>query len=375
MISGRPYYAGKEVPREEYFFNRTREIRLLKKALSSQVPTNIAIVGLRRTGKTSLIKKLSKELTNKISLVIKCEKLLPFDELTFFQNLVKELIKKYSSKGVLIKEGLKKTAQKISRVGLTIQDIDFWMDLGKGKAELKEVMDKAFELIEQISKAKQVVVFLDEFQELYVFGDKFLWALRAYIADSSASFVVSSSHHRFLNILQDEGRPFFNFFEITHLKEIDKEDARHYLIKQIKKYGFSYGEGVVDKILEESRLNPFYIQLLGLKGYENALMENKKVIDLDVYNKGFKDCLDNLPAYLLNAYSKLKGRTRDIFVAMCVWDLERPSEIAEKVGLNTSNVSQILKQIEETYGLIKKEEVGYKVVDRFLKEYIKRERG
>lgn len=39
-----------------------------------------------------------------------------------------------------------------------------------------------------------------------------------------------------------------------------------------------------------------------------------------------------------------------------------------------SNVSQILKQIEETYGLVKKNESGYVVVDKFLKEYIKRER-
>lgn len=42
---------------------------------------------------------------------------------------------------ILIKEGLKKTTKKISRVGLTVNDVGFWMDLGKGKVELKEVMD------------------------------------------------------------------------------------------------------------------------------------------------------------------------------------------------------------------------------------------
>lgn len=371
----RPYYAGKEVPRDEYFFDRKKEIFLLKKALSSEVPVNIAVVGLRRMGKTSLIKKVSKELRNKITILIKCEKLLPLDEITFFQNLIKDLVKDYSSKKALVKESLKKTAQKISRVGLSIKDIDFWMELGKRKVELKEVMDKAFELIDQIAKEKPTVIFLDEFQELFVFGEKFLWALRAYIADSQASFVVSSSYHRFLDLLQDEKHPFFNFFEIIHLKEIDEEDARNYLINRIKKHGLSYREEVVEKILEESKLNPYYIQLLGLKCYENALMRKKKVIDKEIYDKAFLDSLDNLPAYLLKTYGRLKGKTKEVFVVMCLFDLSRPSEIGERVGLNTSNVSQILKQIEETYGLIRKGEKGCVVVDRFLKEYIKRERS
>lgn len=368
----RPFYAGKELPSEEYFFNRKKELFRLKTALSVREPVNIALVGERRSGKTTLIRKVAGMLKNKQRIIIKCEKLLPLDEKTFFRNLIKELINEYFGKTALVKEKLK-GAIKSLRVGLSIEDITFWIEFGEQKVSLKDLMDKAFKMISALNKIRPTVIFLDEFHELFKFGDEFLWSLRAYISDSKSSFVVSSSWHRFLEKLKEEKHPFFNFFEIIELKEVDEKDTKTYLIKQIKKAHLSFEDEVIEAIIQDSRLRPYYIQLLGLKCFENALFEKRKVIDLTIYKKALSDSLNNLPNYLLADYRKLRGKTREIFISMCLYDLKKPSEIAEKISMNSSNVIQTLTQIIRNYDLIKKINGEYQVKDNFLKEFVKNE--
>ena len=366
----RPFYAGKELPAEEYFFDRKKELTRLKIALLSKEPINIALVGERRSGKTTLIKKIAKDIEKKQSILIKCEKLLPLDAKTFLQNLIRELVSRYFGKGGLLKERVKNLTKKLS-IGLTIEDINFWIEFGERGVSLKELMDRAFKIIASLNEVKPTIIFLDEFHELFKFGNEFIWALRAYISDSKASFVVSSSWHRFMEKLQDKEHPFFNFFEIVELKEVDENDARAYLTKRIKIASMSFTPEVLNILIKDSQLRPYYIQLLALKCFENALIEGKKTIDFELYKRAFRDALSNIPNYLLADYRRLRGKTKEIFVSMCLYDFRKPAEIATKLSMDPSNVIQILSQIIKNYSIIKKINSEYEVKDNFLKEFVK----
>ena len=71
-------------------------------------------------------------------------------------------------------------------------------------------------------------------------------------------------------------------------------------------------------------------------------------------------------------FMRLEGKTKDVFVGMCLFDIEKPSEISKKVGMNQGNVIRILKQIEMRYGIVKRIGRGkYIVTDSFLKEWVR----
>ncbi|MBI2151917.1 ATP-binding protein, partial [Candidatus Woesearchaeota archaeon] len=260
-----PFFAGKEITSEhlkDYFFDRKKEVQELKWKLERTPPLNFALFGQRRVGKTSLIEKLKQKLQkNSLPIFIKCEELLPLDELTFLENLTLHLLKEYGKlqKIGAVKASLEELFQK-TKIGLEIADITFWLKFGERKITVKEALDKSFELIDKIAlqSQKKVVIFLDEFQELFSFGDQFLWALRAKIASSKASFVVSSSWHRFKEVITNEKKPFFNFFETYEIKTVPREDARNYLLKRAQKFNLKFEAQILDKILDVSECKPFY---------------------------------------------------------------------------------------------------------------------
>lgn len=373
-----PYFAGKEIPSEhlkDYFFDRKKEVQELTWKLERNPPLNFALYGQRRVGKTSLIEKLKQELQkNSLPLFIKCEELLPLDELTFLENLILRLLQEYGKieKISAIKTSLEELFKK-TQIGLEIADIAFWLRFGERKITVKEALDKSFELIGKIAlkSQKKVIVFLDEFQEIFSFGDQFLWALRAKIASSKASFVVSSSWHHFKEEITNEKRPFFNFFETYEVKAVPCEAARNYLLKRAQKFNLKFEPAVLDRILDVSECKPFYLQLLALKCYILSLPQKK--VALNVFDQALKEAINSLPAHLIGSFEKLRGKNKDVFVTLCLYDFKKPSEIAKKIRMEPKNVIVLLLRLINDYDLVRKEETNYVVADKFLKEYVKQQ--
>ncbi len=374
-----PFFAGKEIPEEylsTYFFDRQRELKELLLKLQQQPPLNIALYGQRRMGKTSLLEKLKVELRHKkcFPILLKCEQLIPLEPLAFLQNLAVELLREYntfsplSKAATAVREQLGKT-----KIGLEVADLTFWMEFGKKNVSLKEAFDKCFSLLKAIIAAAgtKVIVLFDEFQELFSFGDEFLWALRSYISSSKASFVVSSSWHKFKEELTHQERPFFNFFDAYEVGAVNKEEARKYLESRIKTVKISFAPGVVENILWFSECRPYYLQHLALTAYTLAKVYDKRIITDELYAQAVTEVIKTIPAHLVSQFRKLRGHNRDVFVALCLVDLATPTELAAKVRMEPKNVVVILQRLLEL-GLVEKNG-AYAVADKFLKEYVKQE--
>lgn len=370
-----PFQYGREVT-GDYFFDREEDLSKLMTYLTTG-KNDLALYGIRRIGKTSLIVRLAEVLLARklLPLVIKCEKLLPHDEITFCRNLVQELHQRLTALSTT--EKVKALARNLlpEKIGLAVEDINFWIELGKGeKKDIKQCLDKSFELIDKMSDAskKKVVIFLDEFQELFPFGEAFLWALRSQISESKAVFVVSSSHHRFQEYLTQEKHPFFNFFQLYQLRGVAVKDAEQFLKARMKRGKLSWEEATLHHVVELCQGHPYYIQLLGFWCYERALSTGKKRIDAPILSLAYAEALKNIPAHLLSSFGKLKGKTKDVFVAMCLHNLTAVSEIGKRINMPANNVYQLLQQIEQSSALVQKVAEGkFEVTDHFLKDYVK----
>lgn len=374
-----PFFAGKEIPEEYlqyYFFDRKKELSELLLKLTQQPPLNIALYGQRRMGKTSLLKKLRTDLKHKkcFPILIKCEQLIPLEPLTFLQNLALELLQEYNSFRAFSK--ITKTIQEKmegTKIGIEVADVTFWVEFGKKNVSLKQALDKCFSLIELIMAAshQKVIILFDEFQELFLFGNEFLWALRAHISNSKASFVVTSSWHKFKEELTHQERPFFNFFDAYEIGSVNKEEARKYLQSRIKTVKMSFGPKVIENVLTFSECQPYYVQHIALTAYILAKINNKKIITEELYYQAIAEVVNTIPAHLVSQFQKLTGHNRDVFVAMCVFDISTPTEIAAKTKMDPKNVVVILRRLQEL-GLIEKDG-RYAVADKFLKAYVKKE--
>ncbi len=374
-----PFFAGKEIPEEYlkyYFFDRKKELSELLLKLTRQPPLNIALYGQRRMGKTTLLEKLRADVKRKkcFPILIKCEQLIPLEPLTFLQNLALELLQEYNRFRTLSKI-TKTIREKLegTKIGIEVADVTFWVEFGKKNVSLKNALDKCFSLIGLIMSAsqKKVIILFDEFQELFSFGDEFLWALRAHISGSKASFVVTSSWHKFKEELTRQERPFFNFFDAYEIGSVNREEARKYLQSRIKTVKMSFEPEVIENILHFSECQPYYIQHTALTAYTIAKINNKKVITEQLYQQAIIEVVNTIPAHLVSQFQKLTGHNRDAFVAMCVFDIISPTEIAAKIKMDAKNVIVILKRLQEL-GMIEKNG-GYAVVDKFLKAYVKKE--
>lgn len=376
-----PFFAGKEIPKEYlniYFFDRKKEIEEIPRKLKNKVPVNIAMYGQRRIGKTSLLETISVKLEKEcLPVFIKCEQLMPQTPQNFLSNLATELGTKLEkiNRVEQIKNKTKEFLNSIKEIELSIQEITLSVKLRRELSE-KELLDKVFGVIEKISKisGKKVIILFDEFHELFKFGNEFLWTLRAYISNSTASFVVASSYHRFKHKLVDEEHPFFNFFEIYHISPVPENEAIQYLKKRITRVKMSFSDEVIHKIISTSECKPFYLQLLASKCYDVALRNKENKINDHIFAIALNEALENAPAYETAAFANLKGNNKDVFVVMCLYNLSTPTKIAEKVGIAPKNVNVILKRIIDETGLIEKNTEGsYVPTNNFLKEYVRKQ--
>ncbi|MBW2974390.1 ATP-binding protein [Candidatus Woesearchaeota archaeon] len=375
-----PFFAGQEVG-PPFFFDREDYILSLREKLISKAPLNFAITGQRRIGKTSLMKRLAEEIKEEvIPIFIKCEKIIPKTELEFANFIAREFQKKLIVLHPMskFKKYIADLKEKINvKIGTSItQDSEMFLKVElKDNQKISIAYDFAFELIDRIHKSegKKIVIFLDEFQELFEFGNDYLWSLRSYISDSKASFVVSSSYHRFKELLLDEKQPFFNFFEIQEVGPIQDKYCREYVVSRLEKVGITINEKALDELIRVSQGKPYYLQLIGSKAYDICKRENSQEIIWLIYLKAFNEIMLSPPAQLLSAFNRLTGKTKRVFIALCLYNVRNSTELAGKVDMAPSHVTQLLNQLHRIHGLITRNNGFFKVSDEILREWIKRE--
>ena len=346
---------------------------------------NLAILGQRRVGKTSLIKNVMAGVQDDekiIPIYIDC---LSMPTLRRLARVISEDAKasyiektndtKYVSKiNDMLNKSVSELLQKMSGVDISISSyISLRLSLQEEKTDEQTVFENALNYLEYLGSSKDVrfVVFLDEFSEIAErWGNDFVKLLRTIVQQQTKiMYVFSSSAITFMHdLVYSNESPFYRQLKTIPIKTLPQKDANTFIIERLETVGYSINKEALAKILELTNCLPDYIQRMGDILLDIA--ENKTIDQTDVENAYENIFLTLDPTFnmiftRLTDYSKIYS---NILVSIAI--LDKPSAIAKDVGIPTSSLYYYLPHLINL-GIIEKVQKGqYMISDPIFREWI-----
>jgi AAA+ ATPase superfamily predicted ATPase len=343
--------------RKEEFFNMENELETLRKELLDQNTRMIVIKGLRRTGKSSLMRVALNE-TKVPHIFIDLRLSTPFTPDNFYQYFSKEL-------GKFLKEKtLKKMLSRIKGVEISGFKLEF-------KEKKINIIAEILEEIGKWAKDKQIVLAIDEAQDLrYMKGfDKILAHIYDYV--KGIKILLAGSEVGLLDKILgigDSTAPLFGraFAEIN-LKKLSKEKSIEFLKAGFEQVGIKVSDEEINKaasILDGIIGWLTFYGYLRTRGYSNAL---ERTID-----EGSKLIANEFKQFL---NIRQIARKRYIEIMKTLIRPSRWSEVKRSLRIisNASDkqISNYLKELTY-YGFIEKKDNLYFISDPLLIEAIRK---
>jgi len=394
MVLGNPVWGKdffdrlKEREKLHYCFNEFKEGRR----------NNLAIIGLRKIGKTSLIKQFIFELEQKKEKCFIIDVYLPEkDTESFISRVLMEIIKG-SLKKMKIKEvslnidsALDIIQTKYPRSTLLIMKI--FKELNNKKYDLAFTL--LFDLLDIFSKEfkNKIVIFLDEFQRLVEYEkdiespiDKF--RERLMLLDNCL-FIVSGSSVGMLNrLIASSKSPLYGHLDKISLRVFNFEDSIEFINKK-KRKNIEIGKNKILFLYEITNGNPFYLDIIinefnlhkfnlhnngGVKKINNTLFQEilmKQIFKVDGRIYSYFDSLmeQSLTQRGAKNYSKILFSLSD--------NNRRPSKISKDTKIPFTTLPAYLKKLQELELIEKiKRKKGSKIseydfIDSMFKLWIK----
>jgi len=287
-------------------FNREEDLKRL--SWNIERDKMIILYGLRRIGKTSLIKTYL-NTTEHYSLFVDCRKFITGNkvEKSRFQNELLNQLEKELKRNKLT--GLLK---KIASV--TIKGVEINLNSQKGKHSLSDILQELDTVL--VKRDKRLVIVFDEAQilRLYGRGGIDLLYLFAYVYDNlkNVVFILTGSEvgllFDFLK-LYDPKQPLYGRY-VTEmvLKRFEENDSRNFIISGMKEIGHELSKNELDAVVSKLDGIVGYLSMFGYEYYRyNGDMDKalKKVEQLAqaLVKKEIESLIKNSKnyAYCLNA--------------------------------------------------------------------------
>lgn len=380
-----PFQYRRPITDERFLYGRKDIIKKIVEIAknSKKIKQDVAIIGQRRIGKTSILYIAEKKIKGfVVPIIINCEETYSFEEKDFFDMLVEKVVEAYSQTNreviEIFQKALKDFVSNIKELlAVEVSLVDYLtlkFKLQKKEATMREIAESAFKVIESLAKKseKPFLIVIDEFQNLEKIGGKELFSfLRAKIQKSNALWFVTGSSSMY-RITSETKSPFFGLFEIIKVAGIDKKSAVRMIEEQAKIARIVFEKKAVEAILRITSNHPFYINWVCKGCWELTKLENKKIVKENDANKGFEYAMDNLDEHLKYMYSRLPAKEKKVLTVMALFDLNRGKEIAEKMKENTASIISTLSKLLEKEYLVRIEKGKYALADKFLCGWIKR---
>ncbi len=362
------YFSIKPKTRREDLYDYDRELANLKKAIMDKKPL-VLLLGLRRTGKTSLLKVALNEL--KIpSLVVDCR---VFEEQNyigswlFIEHLLKELRELCRRDRVL-----KRFLDSVSSVSIAGFSIEF-----RRERRIPTSFYRVLDLLDRYGGEHgcPVVIAFDEAQELMKLRGINLLPVIAHSYDymDNIVFVLTGSMiglvYRFLRIGEPDSPLYGRYYVEVMLKGFSREQALGFLQQGFRQYGLEPPVDVLERVVDTLGYIPGWLALFGVravsqkdKPLDRVLME---VVDeasglvareikrfLETRSIGWKRYL-----YALEAIASIHGASWSI--------VKKYLETREGARISDSILYKVLKNLVD-HGFIVKEDNVYRVSDPII---------
>lgn len=230
------------------------------------------------------------------------------------------------------------------------------------------VRDAAVDTLAEAAAGKQIMIFADNVHELFTQMDKSeVRALRSIFQRTDLISVVASAPSLFPGIA-DHDEPFYNFFRVFHLRELEIDDAKE-LMKRVARLdgntafieNFPDYEPGIEGLLRLAGGSP----RLAVQAYETV----SRCGTGDMATVFFR-MMDEQTPYYREVFGRLPGQRRLIFDTVISADTPlTPKDIAERARLNPATVTAQLRRLEADGYVISRpmrKRTSYEVRDRLF---------
>jgi AAA+ ATPase superfamily predicted ATPase len=385
-----PFIVGKPVT-GEYFIDRFKELdqmdRLLS-AVTSGTASNMALIGLRRTGKTSLFENLKLRLASKehvVPVLINCYGISTksrFSEM-FLREVVEAYILKTADRPLkdrllsFLKKGVSEASKQISDVDVsTIAEFaKFSVKLREPKIDEDTLIEMALRYPEMMAENKDTcfVIMIDEFQDTFKWGDDFLKSFRRIIeSQKRVAYAFSGSVTTIMkDLLYRKSSPFYRQLVEIELGRLPIESSRDFVSARLGTVGMEISNEAVDTVIGYSGSYPDYIQRLGLKLYQNALSSGRIMLEKKDVDTAYDDMIQMLDAEFSTYFKCFADFEKEVLIALARGNTS-PSLMAQETRKRLSSIPQILHRLMN-HGIVEKYVEGrYRIADPVFSDWLSR---
>jgi uncharacterized protein len=354
-----------------YFINRSKELSDIKSSLAGG--QNLMIYAPRRYGKTSLIKKVAREMESDGHPVIYLDFFKIFSKARFIELYVQAILSK--KKGGF-EQALRWFKKQVNGLIPTVSlNQEGQPVFGVGYLSGKPVSNDILEILALpagLFKGKQVVVIFDEFQEIMrLNGESFEKEIRSVIQEQlGVSYVfMGSKSHMMLDLFNQKDRAFYQSSKLYPIGKIPEAEMRQFISQRFDQTGIHVDESIIDLILKWSDNIPYYVQFLAAELYSFcapsgpvALADLTKVMEL---------ILDRQTDFYTGLIEQTSSYQKSVLRALCSDFPEIFSmAVSDQFGLSSPSSTQAAIQALIRLGIIEKLAGDVVFSDPFFKKYL-----
>ena len=381
-MSQPPFLVGKPVT-GEHFVDREKELeRLLSlvRGLENGSSSNSVLIGLRRTGKTSILENLAIRLQSNphiVTMIINCYGLATKSR--FAKLLVDTAVACYVQKTgdkAYVKRLAKATSEKVKAVLDRVSEIrlsEFTLRFRDSRTGEDSLIEDALRYIESLAIEKNVffVVMIDEFQDIIRWGDDVLKRMRSIIqSQKKVQYILAGSATTIMrNLAYDRRSPFYRQLVEIPVRGLDQQTVKEFLKRRFATVHMRIEDSEIDKIAVYCGGYPDYVQRLGLELYL-ALGENGSIAEEHI-DRAYDDMILSLDGEFENYFATFSPLEREILLALASGSM-KVSEVAREVRRPIFNIPKTLTSLMNQ-GTIERPMKGqYRLADPVFGDWLNR---
>ena len=301
------------------FTDRKNEVALLTQNFKNLI--NTVIISPRRWGKTSLVNKCAKLLSeeNKNTLDCQVDIFNCRTEEQFYTAYANALMRVSTSAWEEFVAGVKKYLSRMApTVSLSEGSQSYELSFGIGFKDNRLSYDEILDLPQQIAKdkGKKIIVCIDEFQNINEYEDSlaFQRKLRAHwqTHTSVCYCLYGSKRHMLLSIFNDYSMPFYKFGDILFLQKIERKDWVAFISQRFADTGKQISDELSGMIADKMKNHPYYTQQLS----QQTWLRTSKECSEAIVNEAFNSLIGQLSLLFTNIIDSLTSRQISFLIAV-----------------------------------------------------------
>ena len=330
------------------FTDREDEVALLTQNFKNLI--NTIIISPRRWGKTSLVNKCARLLSEESKDILVCQVDI-FNcrtEEQFYTAYANALMRISTSAWEEFVAGVKKYLSRMApTVSLSEGSQNYELSFGISFKDNRLSYDEILDLPQQIAKdkGKKIIVCIDEFQNINEYEDSlaFQRKLRAHwqTHTSVCYCLYGSKRHMLLSIFKDYSMPFYKFGDILFLQKIERKDWAAFISQRFVDTGKQISDELSGMIADKMKNHPYYTQQLS----QQTWLRTSKDCSEAIVNEAFSSLIGQLSLLFTNIIDTLTSRQISFLIAVADGVVNFSSkDILKQYQLGTSaNIKNLKK--------------------------------